>query len=357
MVECARAVYFFKRWLPPRASEVLMRLIITALVASVTFSMASTSLGAGDLHADSSSSKQGAAPKTMDRASFVAGAVHLNENASQCTSLPPNGARQRIVDIALAEWATFGYQSVDVSKRPVRLVRGFPWPSAPTPRIKAEQRLLARIAGFWAAVPSFGNIDEQNRRWKTAPAQEWRDHWSAAFTSWTACEAGLSSVQFARNVQHAKYIEYAMEDGRSAFGLMPAGALPKPGDLLCANEGGSIPGNSGFDPHDPKSLSGFHRLHCYVVAASDKAVTYVVGGNVVDWSKTPLGEFGSVGLLIVDNSSIAAMGRSMPCDDSRPCWLLGLGLKTDEEATYEKSPLTAAGRAMFNRADTTRQQP
>jgi hypothetical protein len=338
----------------PAADEdsTMTRFIIIALAALAAHSMAAAPLGAEDLHTDGSSSSQNA-PKTMDRASFAV-AVYLNDNASTCTSQPFKGARQRIVDIALGEWERFGHQSIDVSKLPVQPVPGFSPPLAPTPGSEEKWPLLLRIAGFWAAVGAdWGKTyaGRQNSRWKTNPRLEWQDHWSAAFTSWVMCEVGLNDVQFARSVKHADYIKSAMKDSKSSFDLMPAGSLPKPGDLLCATEAGSNPGNKGFDRGNPKSLDGLRLLHCYVVVASDKAATYVVGGNVIDWSETPAREFGSVGLLIVDNGSIAARGPAAPCANNRPCWLLGLALKTEEAAAYETSPLSDKGRAMFTGAN------
>lgn len=311
-------------------------------------------LDAKDLHVDAPPSKQAAKLTANNRASFVGGAVHLNKNASLCTPRPFDGARQRIVDIALGEWARFGYQSVDVSKRKVQLVPGFSAPLAPAPPTK--QRLLARIGGFWAVEDSGSTkIEEQNRRWKCHPNQEWQDHWSAAFTSWVMCEAGFSMNQFARNVRHAEYVKHALEDTGSAFGPIQPGALPQPGDLLCAALEDPIPAKGGFNPDVPNP--DYHLVrHCYVVVASDKTATYIVGGNVVDWSKTSLAKFGSVGLLIVDNGSITAMGPSTPCVDDRPCWLLGLGLKSHEKATYEKSPLSAAARAMFDATNMPKEQ-
>jgi hypothetical protein len=323
---------------------------ITIALASFILSVASSPLGASDRHVAASPIKQAAEFLTADRASFVGGAVVLNKNASFCAPRPLGGARQRVVDIALGEWARFGHQSVDVSKQKVRLIPEFSAPLAPTPL--NEPKLLARIGGFWAVEDTGStHIHDQNKRWKWHPEQEWQDHWSAAFTSWVMCEAGLGTTQFARNVRHASYVEHALTDRGSAFKPIPPGGLPQPGDLLCAAVEDPVPGKSGFDPTAPNPD---YRLigHCYVVVASDKTATYIVGGNVVDWSKAPRAKFGSVGLLIVDNGSIAAMGPSTPCKDDRPCWLLGLGLKSREKATYKKSPLSAAARAMFDATNT-----
>jgi hypothetical protein len=330
----------------------MKRVIASAIGASAVILRTVVPLSAGDGSADRSADETLAKAATMERSAFVNGAVRLNENADRCTLLPFDGVRQRIVDAALGEWAFFGYQSVDISKLPVRSVPGFPLPTAPRPGSEAGQRLLARIAGFWAVAP-FGimHINDQNRSWRMFPDQEWRDHWSAAFTSWVMCEAGLSQTQFPRNVAHIKYIKYAVRDLRSAFDLVTANSLPRPGDLLCASEGKVDPKYEGVDLRNLETLNGL-LLHCYVVVAPGQTVTYAVGGNVVDWSQIPLGEFGSVALVIIDTKAIFSRG-STGCESSRPCWLLTLGLKTSEKASYERVPLSYVARTLLNKANAT----
>jgi hypothetical protein len=165
------------------------------------------------------------------------------------------------------------------------------------------------------------------------------------------CEAGLNLNQFARNVAHVKYIQYAIEDARSIFGFTPPPALPRPGDLLCASEGKILLGHRGFDPNDLGSLNGMRPLHCYVVVRSGQSETYVVGGNVIDWPQKIPEKFGSVALLAIKSNSIATRGSLTECDGSKPCWLLSLGLKSSEEASYEKSPFSGSIHTLIERTE------
>jgi hypothetical protein len=333
-------------------TQAVAGIVIAAVVLSTTYA-----LGAEGIHTDGPTSKSNL--ESRSRASFVNGQVRLNENSSLCTSLPLDGVGQRIVDIALGQWERFGHQSLDMSKLPGRLVPGFPAPSAPTPSSEPKQQLLAQIGGFWAVTGSAEHyINGQNMRWKDHPMQEWSDHWSAAFTSWVMCEAGLDRDQFVRSVAHVDYVKQAMTDAKSAFELKPIGTRPKPADLLCATEKGPVSRNQEFDPQHPETLDRLKPrwLHCYVVVASNLAVSYVVGGNVIDWSKTPFKEFGSVGLLIVNNDSIAR-SPAAPCGNDAPCWLLDLRIKTGEAASYDKSPLTDMGRKMFDGVSMPGKQP
>jgi hypothetical protein len=286
-------------------------------------------------------------PHIVSRAEFKDGAVHLGRNAAECRAQPINGVRQRIVDLAFGAWAAFGQPSLDLSAQP-KPVPGFSPPLAPTPNSDAGPLRLALIGGFWAVVPHGDKyINEQNHRWIAARDQEWQEHWSAAFTSWVMCDSGLGNSQFLRSAAHREYIRHALTDDRSAFKLMPAASSASPGDLLCASEDG-LPTNI-VDRQHLDALEG-RRLHCYVVVEANEQVTYVIGGNVIDWSKVPHDEFGTVGLLIIDNPSIAARGSSASCAGNKPCWLLGLALKDDLGASSANSALSPEARALLGRS-------
>lgn len=298
---------------------------VAALAAVTAFALIPAALHAAD--DDSREALPDPERAIERRASFVDGAVQLHPDAAQCSSLPLAGARQRIVDTALLMWSEFGYQTLDMSKLPARSVVGLPLPEAPRPRAEQGQRLVARIAEFWAVAPSGGTyIEKQNTRWKKIRDQEWQDHWSAAFTSWVMCKTGFDQAQFARSVAHNGYINHAKENTQSIFRVAEAGALPRPGDLACANE----------------DVKGSARKHCYVVVRAGPTKTYVVGGNVIDWSAAHRSEFGSVALLVVDTNDFRAVKPSEACDRNNPCWLLVLALKSDEPASAENSPRPVA---------------
>jgi hypothetical protein len=280
----------------------------------------------------------------VGRARFEDGTIILNKDADRCTVLSPDGMRQRIIDVAIRAWTAFGEPSLDLTKAP-KSIRGFPAPQAPEPGRDAGPKQLAMIAGFWAVAPrGLEHIEEQNRRWMLRRNEEWRDHWSAAFISWVMCEAGLNEAQFARSVRHLEYVRYALTHPESVFGLLPTNTPPAPGDLLCAIEDG-LPGRQ-FDEGHIEVLAG-RRLHCYVVVSSGKGKTFVIGGNVINWSKTPPEEYGGVGLLILDNASIVARGLATSCTANKPCWLLALNLKRNETVTYANIALTSEARALL----------
>jgi hypothetical protein len=213
----------------------------------------------------------------VSRAEFKDGAVHLGPNAAECRAQPIHGVRQRIIDLAFGAWAAFGQPSLDLTAQP-KPVPGFSTPLAPAPTSDAGPSRLASIGGFWAVVPQGAKfIHEQNDRWHTARDQEWREHWSAAFTSWVMCESGLENSLFLRSAAHRDYIRHALTDDRSAFKLMRATSLASPGDLLCASEDG-LPNNI-VDRQHLGALEG-RRLHCYVVVEANEQVTRAGAGNL-----------------------------------------------------------------------------
>ena len=147
--------------------------------------------------------------------------------------------RRRIVDVAVQEWAFFGFGVVDQTI--VEAPRTF---AAPTPagsrsrrgrsRISTEEsaRVAASIAGYWTVTAEGGwIIDRQNEAWRRSDGigARWQSPWSAAFVSWVMCESGLTDTGVFRwAVAHHRYIDQAIHarDGnvRSSVSLkvMPA---------------------------------------------------------------------------------------------------------------------------------------
>lgn len=220
-----------------------------------------------------------------------------------CRVGPTHWARRRIVDIAVQEWAFFGFQTVDA--RPVetrRLPDGVVADSAnPLRRAPRNARHMLRlgtwessrdadasIAGYWSATPDGpALLARQNRQWRgghDGPV-DWVQPWSAAFVSWVMCEAGLGEpAQFERDISHRVYIDQAIRarDGAApdaAYVAYDAGEQPiEPGDLLCNSRGGA----------DYRSLADRRRemgdyapAHCDIVVRVDADRINVIGGNVV----------------------------------------------------------------------------
>lgn len=212
-------------------------------------------------------------------------------------------ARRRIVDIAVQEWAAFGYQTIDA--RPVetrRLPDGVVAeavnPLRPAPRNarhilrlgtwESSRDADATIAGYWSATPDGASLlARQNRQWRgggDGPV-DWVQPWSAAFVSWVMCEAGLGDLaQFRRDVSHRVYIDQAIRarDGaapEAAYVAWDIGEQPiEPGDLLCNSRGGVD--YRGLADRRPE-MGRYAPAHCDIVVRVDADRINVVGGNVV----------------------------------------------------------------------------
>lgn len=169
-----------------------------------------------------------------------------------CRADAPADLRRRIVDIAIQEWAFFGYPVLD-RLNGARLLPGAPLRGgrlvfenttrrAPTPDAREGERVAASIAGYWAVTPEgLGIVEAQVRRWRERGAGvRWNAPWSAAFISWVMCEAGLDTEdRFDRAIAHWSYVDQAIRarDGRApeaGYVAYDVGEeVVEPGDLLC----------------------------------------------------------------------------------------------------------------------------
>ncbi|GMV23015.1 MAG: hypothetical protein AMXMBFR57_29640 [Acidimicrobiia bacterium] len=202
-----------------------------------------------------------------------------------------SSVRRRIVDIAVQEWAFFGYTVVDQSvgesddDPPPMFMRG-----RGRARVTPEEgaRVAASIAGFWSVTPEGGWIvDRQNAAWtgEAGLGARWNSPWSAAFISWVMCEAGLGeSSAFMRAVAHHRYIDQAIRarDGRdesSAYVAYDGGEAPVlPGDMLCS---GRRPAYRSLAERRRQVGQGAS-THCDIVIAVDveRSRFLAIGGNV-----------------------------------------------------------------------------
>ncbi|HSG63382.1 MAG TPA: DUF2272 domain-containing protein [Gammaproteobacteria bacterium] len=206
-----------------------------------------------------------------------------------CHSRPREQLRRRIVDIAIQEWAYFGFTIIDEASsdfedRPRR--RDEPRRRWVDPRESA--RVVHSIAGYWTVTPDGAWIlDRQNRIWRASgdELERWRDPWSAAFISWVMCESGLSSTaDFQRAVAHYVYIDQAIEardrpQADAAFIAYEVGEQAvEPGDLLCRGRRGAY--RTLAERRD--DLGDGARSHCDIVVKLDPGNDriHVIGGNV-----------------------------------------------------------------------------
>ncbi|MFN3669535.1 MAG: DUF2272 domain-containing protein [Brevundimonas sp.] len=222
---------------------------------------------------------------------------------SACRIGPTHWARRRIVDIAVQEWAVFGFQTIDARAVETRLLPdGVVGDGAnpPRPEPRNVRRMLrlgtwetarsvdATIAGYWSATPDGARVlARQNRQWRGGDdgPVDWVQPWSAAFISWVMCEAGLGEpAQFRRDVSHRVYIDQAIRarDGQApgaAFVAHDVGEQAiEPGDLLCNSRGGV-----DYRTIDDRraDLGEYAPAHCDVVVRVDADRINVIGGNVV----------------------------------------------------------------------------
>ena len=206
-----------------------------------------------------------------------------------CPNLPLAEVRRRIVDLAVQEWAFFGFPvvdrtNVDAADRAAQRARR----RRRRPNRTESVRIAPSIAGYWAVTPHGGWIlNEQNTAWKgrRGVASRWRYPWSAAFVSWVMCEAGLGDAsRFERAVAHHVYIDQAIRanaaDGSpGAFTAHDIGkATIAPGDLLCSAR---RPAYRSIAERRRQMGNGA-RTHCDVVVALDPSRNRIlaVGGNV-----------------------------------------------------------------------------
>lgn len=211
-----------------------------------------------------------------------------------CPSLPLPGLRQRIVDIAVQEWAYFGFSIADETAErdevdggnPFgggrRFTRGFSWLD-----VAQSARLAQSIAGYWA-ITGDGSwiLSRQNEAWTdNGVGTRWRDPWSAAFISWVMCESGLGeNSRFDRAINHHTYIDQAIRarDGGSVeaayFAYDVGEQAIEAGDLLCAAR---RPTYDSLDERRSQLGDGI-RSHCDIVVKlePDNGRILAVGGNV-----------------------------------------------------------------------------
>lgn len=261
----------------------------------------------------------------------------------ECRSFPLDGLRRRIVDVAVQEWAFFGFPVLDRANG-ARLLPpgagpsmtggafasssigssaggassdgsvvgrtgagasglGSGGPDAASPPLAFESstrrapalnrsesaRVAASIAGYWAVTPEgAGIVADQNRAWSgpRGVAVRWRSPWSAAFISWVMCEAGLeTNDRFRRAIAHWSYIDQAI---RARDGAAPEAAYvaydigertAEPGDLLCSAR---RPAYRNLAERR-RQMGGGARTHCDIVVRADEETELIlaIGGNVL----------------------------------------------------------------------------
>ena len=206
---------------------------------------------------------------------------------TSCRTVPMSEIRRRIVDLAVQEWAFFGFIVVDqtLEEPGADQSRRRRWRR---PGRAESARVADTIAGYWTVTPQGGwIIGAQNDRWRgpRGVASRWRYPWSAAFVSWVMCEAGLGEAPlFQRAVAHHVYIDQAIRARAAAaptaaFAAYEVGEAPvAPGDLLCSAR---RPAYRSIAERR-RQLGVGARTHCDIVVKVEPSRRRIlaIGGNV-----------------------------------------------------------------------------
>ena len=225
-----------------------------------------------------------AAPPS-ERVTGEPGAMKVRRTS--CRSAPMNEMRRRIVDLAVQEWAFFGFIVVDqtLEEPGAGQSRRRRWRR---PGRAESARVAASIAFYWTVRPQAGWIlGAQNDRWRgpRGVGSRWRYPWSAAFVSWVMCEAGLGEpALFQRAVAHHVYIDQAIrargaDTPTAAFAAYDVGETPvAPGDLLCSAR---RPAYRSIAERR-RQLGVGARTHCDIVVKVEPSRRRIlaIGGNV-----------------------------------------------------------------------------
>jgi hypothetical protein len=201
--------------------------------------------------------------------------------------------RQRMLDLAVQEWAAFGFPVVPNTgggaPRPSDLASGLP-PAPINPFTEADRRSDPLIAKYWSAANA-DVIGRQNGLWRENPSAGWSAPWSAAFLSWVGCAAGLprdlagpSPRHFDRVQQSVRMAERDHRPEAAHYIFTRADEVtPLPGDLICLDREEDRPDKA--TPLGPERFGAFTqglRLHCDLVVKLEAQRVYAIGGNVTD---------------------------------------------------------------------------
>ncbi|HUZ65411.1 MAG TPA: DUF2272 domain-containing protein [Acetobacteraceae bacterium] len=184
-------------------------------------------------------------------------------------------ARQEAVAIALREWRLFGQPVDDRAPQDVP-------PPLPDQKPERWPGLWERVGEYWwtAMWPGMKEArwtGKHNAEGEVFPASEDGNYaWSAAFISYVMRIAG-AGARFPYSINHAGYINAALQGGYALRDRRPADYAPKPGDLICWGMRHNVPLTFNDLPTD-RPFPG----HCDIVVAARPGQLSVVGGNVDD---------------------------------------------------------------------------
>ncbi len=208
-----------------------------------------------------------------------------------CRTIGDTKLRERIINVAVQEWAFFGMSVLDLTQTRESNPNFQPQPWRRTLIASDEAaRVADSIAGYWSSTPNSAWIlERQNQSWESrGVGSRWRNPWSAAFISWVMCESGLGEPsRFQRAIAHHSYIDQAImarddnESGSAYVAYNPGEKEIVPGDMLCR---GSRPAYRRIEERRGQLGQGA-RSHCDIVVAVEQHNDRIllIGGNVRSW--------------------------------------------------------------------------
>lgn len=222
--------------------------------------------------------------------------IYTARREQTCAPAHVGDLRQRLVDLAVQEWARFGYP---MSHRGDDALLAYVFPeltrAGPLPYGERDPLMLQTIGGYWAALSGVASGDvadagayeiaSANALWEFYADQYranpgWSTPWSAAFISWLMCEGGISD--FRRSWAHRDYVDAAIAaaDGgpRHIYHAREPDMAPSIGDLLCSTRAG-YRADLATRRRDQQAEA---EMHCDLVVAIDRprALILAIGGNV-----------------------------------------------------------------------------
>jgi hypothetical protein len=193
----------------------------------------------------------------------------------------PPAARDRMLRIALSEWAEWGQLEVTAGQPP------------PSSRAESDPANFPRVLAYWRALPDDeGAVAKNRRRYAAALAGQpdgetlWQEpFWSAAFISYVLQAAGIDRREFPPAPAHTTYVDALIRDAAlfpataPFLPRSPAERPPRPGDLLCADR-------SATPIRDWRErlaeVGRFRPMHCDIVVEAGPGHVDAIGGNVLD---------------------------------------------------------------------------
>jgi hypothetical protein len=179
--------------------------------------------------------------------------------------------RQRLVTIALQEWALWGRPRIEVTGRPGDA------PAAPFPLNEYEPDYTSRVLMYWSVIRGSDFPVKGMLR-----ADGSLQPWSAVFVSFLMHAAGVPRDVFPPSPRHWDYIKH-IHDHPDAVGFEALDATlvaPRVGDLICATRSWTSTVVTTFAQLASDDSRGTY--HCDLVVSVAPGTLGAIGGNVRD---------------------------------------------------------------------------